>query len=485
MTTQSGRRLGGLSLAASLLVLTACSDASNTQAYTTGFSDTATGQEPSQETAQAAGQASGPSDAIAETAAGPATAGGSLLALSDVHLLANDAACPNRHCETSPSFWAETQTQMQTLVASANPDFILYLGDMPTHSSHPAAVRDEIFNAVLGGLANTASGTEIPVLYLPGNNDTLGLNADFYGLNDYCPFTEGGQSVFNSANQPSSWPVVNGSADIIDLTHRADGYYAARIPVGDTASHLRVLALNTNVFTSAYSLCSDTAAADGSSQLDWLAAQLADAATAREPVLLAMHVPPGVDGYRSPGQQDPKTMWDPYMVYEGSDAALQGRWMQAVMLDIIARHDDEITVLVGGHTHLNGIRRMHACDAAETVTELLVSVPGISTDHGNSPAVKHIQLGAALEPIEVTTYVANRGSEGLSWSTPLSYDFRTNYPNTTAPGTPLLAQIDSLDEEARLQGMLSYLYAHETVDPSSELADPGFFRQAMDVTCSQ
>ena len=127
---------------------------------------------------------------------------------------------------------------------------------MPTHASQPASVRDGIFGDVLGGLANAAIGTQIPVLYLPGNNDTLGVNADFHSLNDYCPFTEDGQTVLTAASHPWASPVLNGQADIIDESHLADGYYAARIPMGASRSPLRVLALNTNIFTSAYLLWS-------------------------------------------------------------------------------------------------------------------------------------------------------------------------------------------------------------------------------------
>ncbi|WP_291844974.1 metallophosphoesterase [Maricaulis sp.] len=477
MTVQLPSRLA--SLAAGLLVLTACYEAPDGRSITTELvaNEEAPAQDAPHANAMLADNAAAPTPIATGT-------GGSFLALSDVHLLSTDTACPGHHCETSPSFWAETQTYVQTLVAAERPDFIIYLGDMPTHSSLPATVRDDIFAGVLNGLGNTAAGTEIPVLYLPGNNDTLGLNEDFYGLNDYCPFTEDDQTVFNAVDDPLRWPVLNGSADIVDGSHRADGYYAARVPIGDSGSHLRVLALNTNVYTSAYTLCSDLAVAVGSAQLDWLAEQLASARTAGEPALLAMHVPPGLDGYRGNGQSEPNTMWDPDMAYQGSNAGMQGRWMQDVMLEIIAAHEPGITGLVAGHTHLNGIRRLHSCDAASTVTELLVSVPGISTDHRNAPAFKHILLDGALEPVGASTHVATWNGSAPSWASPTIYDFATNYPNAAAPGATLLAQVNSIDDDERLQDMLRYLYAHETAGPPSGLTDPGFFREAMEVACS-
>ncbi|WP_203291906.1 metallophosphoesterase [Maricaulis parjimensis] len=474
----------GLTLSVSLFAFTACSE-------TPGASETA----PAMVEAEAPmARTSAPveamamaepalTDVMAADAAAPAPSGGSYLALSDVHLLPDTAGCSSHYCETTLTFWDQTQVQAQAVVASANPDFIIYLGDMPTHSSEPAGTRDTIFGHVLDGLANIATGTPIPVLYLPGNNDTLGSNAMMGGLNDYCPFTEAGETVFNSASDPAAWPVVNGAADIIDSTHLADGYYAARIPVGSGGTPLRILALNTNIYTTHYTQCSQAAASAGSVQLDWVAAQLSEAQSAGEAVLLAMHVPPGLDGYRSAGQTSPNTMWDPAMTYQGSDTSLQGRWMQDVMLDLVARHEAQITGLIAGHTHLNGIRRLHACDAASTITELLVSVPGISTDHHNNPAFKHISLDAALQPVGVTTFVTTDWTSTPSWTSPVSYDFATNYPNTAPAGSSLLAQIDSMSDTDRQQGMLRYLYARETHNGGAPIPDPGFFIDAMDVTC--
>ena len=412
-----------------------------------------------------------------------APSGGSFLALSDVHLLPTDTPCPGHHCETSPSFWTATQTQAQTVIAAETPDFIIYLGDMPTHSMESAGTRSGIFARVLDGLAALADGTDIPVLYLPGNNDTLGANAGMGGLNDYCPFTEGGESVFNAVSDPSVWPVVNGAADIIDGSHLADGYYAARLPVG--TGFVRVLALNTNIYTHHYTTCGTGAAAAGSVQLYWLITQLDAASTAGEPVLLAMHVPPGLDGYRSHGQTEPGTMWDRDMAYQGTHADYQDWWMQDVLLDVVHHYEPGITGLVAGHTHLNGIRRLHSCDAASTATELLVSVPGISTDHGNAPAFKHITLSPTMEMLDVTAYVAAwDGSNQPDWAATLTYDFRTNYPNAAPAGSTLFEQIESMSADERSQGMLRYLYARQTHSSGGPVPDPGFFTQALDVTCA-
>ncbi len=472
-------------LALAALALAACVEPETVTVAMTGDETVSAGETGSTETAAAGTHATAHAMAVVEPAPldeGAATSGGSFLALSDVHLLPADTPCPSQHCETSPRFWSVTQTHVQTLVSGDAPDFIIYLGDMPTHSIEPATTRDRIFASVLDGLAAIANDADIPVLYLPGNNDTLGANSEMGGMNDYCPFTEDGKSVFNAVSDHSGWPVLNGAADIIDDSHIADGYYAARLPVGD--GWIRVLALNTNIYTTHYTSCNDSAAAAGSVQLDWLISKLDDAVTASEPVLLAMHVPPGFDGHRSRGQTRPGTMWDADMLYQGTHTQYQDRWMQDVLLDVVHRYEPRITGLVAGHTHLNGIRRLHACDASATATELLVSVPGISTDHGNAPAFRRFTLTATMELVGATTHVATWNGTQPDWTTPLVYDFATNYPNTAPDGSTLFEQIESLSADERSQGMLRYLYARETHTGGGPVPDPGFFTQALDVTCS-
>ena len=464
--------LTGLALATSGLALAACSDTDETRAVSATFTESELAIE------QEAGLAHAmTADEPVALAAG-ASSGGSFLAVSDVHLRPPGMSCSSshHHCETSPDFWNETQTHIQGVVSREAPDFIIYLGDMPTHHSVPPGPRGDIFGSVLDGLSGLAGSSDTPVLYLPGNNDTLGHNSQ-HGT-DYCPFSATHHTVLEFANDPAAWPVVNGSADIIDASHLPNGYYSALLPMGDSGTVLRVLALNTNIYTQAYTVCSSQAAADGSTQMDWLAQQLTDAAAASQPVLLAMHVPPGFDGYKSEFQTTPNTMWADGMLYQGTNPAYSGRWMQDVMLDLIATHADTITSVIAGHTHLNGIRRLHTCDAASTPTELLVSVPGISSDHGNRPAFRLFELDGAMEPVAVTTHNAAYETD-YDWASGTSFGFGENYPNSAPAGSTLFSQVETLSTDALFDDMLRFLNAYDQSPPPS----PGFFREAMDVTC--
>ena len=399
------------------------------------------------------------------------------LAISDVHLLPGDTACDQIGCETSHDFWTATQTQARALIDSEMPDFVIYLGDLPAHGMSEPAARAQVLKDALDGLQGIVHHTDIPLFYLPGNNDTLGYNTWHHYQYDYCPFTEQDQSPFTEASNPGAWPVINGAADIIDDTHLADGYYAARIDMGAAGTPLRILALNTVIYTTAYTHCTDTAATAGSTQLDWVTGQLDAAAAAGEAVYIAMHVPPGIDGFSG------NPNWSADLFYAGEDTGFSGRPMQDVLLDRIARHAGVIRGVIAGHTHLNGIRRLHACDADRTVSELLVSVPGVSTDHHNNPAVKVFHLDSALEPVDVTTYTATSGEDtgaGYSWDNIESFSFRTNYPNQTPPGATLHDQVESMSASDRWQGMWDYLYARYDVN-----GNPRNFRRALDTYCSQ
>jgi sphingomyelin phosphodiesterase acid-like 3 len=488
-------RLHGLiaGLAAGLLGLAACSDtegaASVAASANTGFAaqETPSGTADRAETGAMAlpDEAAPAAPALPLPTAGSA---GSFLALSDVHLQPSPPTCVGSDCQSTPTFWDATQTRARALVTGSAPDFVIYLGDMPAHGMSDPASRNTVLGHVLGGLANLVEGSSVPLLYLPGNNDTLGFNPYHHGSYqyDYCPFTEGtgtdARTVFNADTDPSdTWPILNAAGAMLDGSHLADGYYAARLGVGSHGAHMRVLALNTNVYTSLYTHCSTSAAETGSTQLDWMLAQLADAAAASEPVLLAMHVPPGDDGYGG----DP--MWDPDLAYQGQDASLAGRSMQQVFLDFVSRHTSTITTVISGHTHLNGVRRLHACDTAQTFTELLVSVPGISADHGNNPGFKLFTLGAGLEPVDVATYgavlPASSGSD-FTWTGETVVRFRDNYPNSTPAGSSLFDQAGSLGDDALWTGMWAYLYVRQRMIPAGQVPQQPFYRQAMDAHCT-
>lgn len=407
---------------------------------------------------------------------------GAFLALTDVHLRAGaEFNCSG--CETTEPLWRSARAKAADILQKEGADFIIYLGDMPAHGQK-VAPRENDFREVLDGLAELVDGTNVPLLYLPGNNDTVGPN--------YCGFDWKGTKVFEFSDEPTKWPVINAStgpgsrAEVLDDRYVDVGFYSARVTIGEgaAAQSLRVLALNTVVFTSGSdkSECDQDKSLEeielalsrgASTQLDWMRDQLNEAEKKSEPVIVAMHVPPGVDGFGG------GTMWGRHLDYYGDEKSERGRWLQDVFLERITEKSEVIVGLFAGHTHLNGIRRLYSCDG--DYKELLLSVPAVSTDHGNNPSMKRVSLGGGLEPIEAETYYAD-DEPSFPWAPGKSFSFHDNYPSSKAPvGADLFDVIDQVpSNETLFEDMLANLYTGAKSDPS-----PRDYDRAMDVKCGR
>lgn len=396
---------------------------------------------------------------------------GSFLALSDVHYDGNSTDIWGQGQETSAILWTRAQAEAKRIVAADDPGFILYLGDLPAHGE-PQALRATQFKAVLDGLQGLVAGTNKRLLFLPGNNDSDG--------EDYCAFTTGGQTPLDAASDPTAWPVINAQpGDIIDAGQLARGFYSA-YPLGKSVP-LRLLALNTVIFNPNYGTfqgasCVDAATrqADANAQIAWLYAQLTDAALKKEKVIVAMHVPPGIDGYGGGPN------WDPGRAYTGSAPGLTrytGRPVQDVYLALVGAFSKQIVGTLSSHTHLNDLRRLRDCDG--NVTELDLSIPAVTTDHGSNPAMKLLRHDARYEWLAAETRYASEAT-GKDWVAANRFGFADNYPCTACDGSETLAEwIAKVPEQDLLGDMLGYLMVKRSVP-----TNPRHYQASMDVTCS-
>ena len=399
-----------------------------------------------------------PAPAPAPSPATPA----SFLALSDIHYVSRTMTCGHSPGpETDPTLLRAAQAEARRVIGQEKPAFVIYLGDLPSHCGNHH--RDYIV-AALTGLARIA-GKDARLIYVPGNNDSLD--------GDYGPFTGTGGTPIGQTAPWSGSPVLNiPAADMIDTSHLAMGYYAVfAVRAAAPAPSLRVIALNTTMFTRNYGQLVPTRKAEAGDQLEWLADQLQAARTAGDRVIVAMHVPPGFDGYGGNSGSDVVTMWDGALAYDGHKLdAITGwtpgapaPWVQRVFLQIVAAYRPEIVGLVSSHTHYNEIRRLRDCSQAApnlgAFTELDVAIPGITTDHGNSPAMKLFRYDDRYEWTENLTYHAT-GAAGLGWASNPAFSFTgDNYPCAACTGGgTLYDRIAALDDKT-------------VIDTSQSLAD--------------
>ena len=361
------------------------------------------------------------------------------LVLSDIHLHSNlpQNQISLKEGDTGQDLWDSTQNKIRAVLAGeagfSKPKFIVVLGDLPWHADASDAqqllsAHDNI-KTVLHDLRMLAENARIPLLYLPGNNDSWD--------GDYGQFST---QIFNldDANK-AHWPLINpvqlnggeGAAVIADDKNIDKGYYSA-YPLGKKAG-LRIIALNTTLFVHRYA---DTVhqGEDAAQQMDWLAAQLKAAAKEKEHVLIAVHVPPGMDGYKK------KDFWRGKLMYEGNK-------LQNAFLDLLDKYQTNIIGLVSSHTHMDGVRRLYSQNGKLTAVD--ISVPGITPGHGNNPGFKLISYNSQnFELMNFTTFYENffPDQKVVSWGQE-SFDFRTEF------GCPAAASIRQFLDTVNLNNL--------------------------------
>ena len=129
----------------------------------------------------------------------PAFSTSTFLALSDVHLHSGKGDVTfGRHNDTGDSLWARTKIKLEAVIKDEQPKFMVYLGDLPHHSDASRVKNVTLMLEHLRSLNMT-----IPLLYLPGNNDSLGGDYDsFQDSSGDNPF-----SVDKSTIDP--WPILH------------------------------------------------------------------------------------------------------------------------------------------------------------------------------------------------------------------------------------------------------------------------------------
>ena len=332
------------------------------------------------------------------------------LHLSDVHL---DLTGESR--DTDPQLWSITKTKLKSILESSSPPaFVLYTGDLPGHyrchnancalqanqvPAHNANVR-----VMLADLHSLIADTSIPLLYIPGNNDSL--------AGDYFSFTDNDDQTPLSLKPYEHYPAPNSSAPcgtapcMASNPDPALGYYSARPVTG-----LRVIAINSIILGHTYHVADGKSQLDaGNEQMNWLEAQLQDA-KGKDKVLIAMHIPPGNDAYAVSRGKQTTEMWS--HLAKDSQQPNHQTWLNR-FLDLISTHADTVVGLAYGHTHMDELRRLH--DHSGKIIAVAISCPGITTNHGNNPGFKVVSYDSKTKELQdfVTYYTHKTTLDGVT-----------------------------------------------------------------------
>lgn len=309
----------------------------------------------------------------------------------------------------------------------ADPDFILCPGDFLAHNwqdkydrlaekpraQDPRAYRAFTTNAVrlLADRIRRAF-PKTPFYPVLGNDDSycgdymIGPDSDFLSM-----FAE----VFE--------PLLHAETMDVDpakfcAMFAPGGHYTIRLP------HLRnhrLVALNTVFFATQYeNACGSSTATPSLDQLAWLETTLAAAESANETIWLLMHIPAGVDSYRtSRTRGDAKGFWQPELTSQ--------------FLKLVQRYQATIQFAFAGHTHMDDFRLVRLEGKSLLLTKI---VPAISPIFGNNPgyqAFEYDRETGAVQNYKTFFLAMTRTGPQAAPGAPASplwrveYDFRDAY----------------------------------------------------------
>jgi sphingomyelin phosphodiesterase acid-like 3 len=341
----------------------------------------------------------------------------SILVISDIHLddSKDQAAILPAARNAGSNTWDTAKDEINHLLNTQSSRFIIYLGDLPLHVP-PTAIATAMTNAgvTLKDLRGIARQHHIPLLFVPGNNDSPD--------SDYGKFSP---ALFaNDTAGANAWPVIGGhtlkgSGELYPQL----GCYAV-YPLG-RKNRLRVIVLNTVLYTWNYHSANHDE--ECQKQLSWLGHQLAQTKVRHETALIVMHVPPGVDVYKH------NTFWT-------TKVRINETTIQNNFLDTLARYHSNIMGLLSSHTHMDGFKRLF--DKEGNFITLLISAPAVAPSAYNNTALKLIRYNTQKQFTESATWYHTS-----AWQRNLIRD-PDNQPLTTylekMDSTSLYQMIDTL-----------------------------------------
>lgn len=293
------------------------------------------------------------------------------LTLSDIHYGKHNI--PSDEQDTGPELLKLTENKIKELSSVVN--FILFLGDIPTHGTLSSSTKAEYEKIVFHSLYRSNVAAK-PMFYIAGNNDSLQGNYLVFKAHGISPLTY-------ATDWDGACAYCKGL--IIDDTHMyREGYYSSYVIPNN--KEIILIALNATqwtkiswikrLFFSRYTYKKTDALA----QLAWLEKQLKNHSAKQ--LLIAMHEPPGLSYLGKP-------IW--YGNYEQKFINLLTKYHHLY---------GQITLL-SSHTHMEEFRKIQLYPGINIYD---YSIPSISRSHHNYPGMKVFSLNDKLQIKDFTTY---------------------------------------------------------------------------------
>lgn len=302
-----------------------------------------------------------------------------------------------------------------------------------------------------------ASFPGIPVYAALGNNDTgcgdyqLDPNSDF--LTQTGKILATGLPASQQAQAIQQFP--------------AGGYYS--VTMAAPMQSTRLIVINDLFLSPKYTTCGSLPnASAATSEIAWLAQQLADARKAGQKVWIMGHIPPGVNPYSTAVKGKNICAKSSPTMFLASDK----------LSDTMIENSDVIRLAIFAHTHMDELRLLKSDSIASssdntvaTKAVALKMVPSISPVDGNNPSFTIARIDpttAILQNYEVFA-ASNQTGIGTFWTK--EYDFADIYhqPQFSPQTVSVLIEQFSADSQAKLQISDAYIHNFFVGDRSLEL----------------
>ncbi|MBV8486536.1 MAG: metallophosphoesterase [Verrucomicrobia bacterium] len=351
------------------------------------------------------------------------------------------------------------KSALSAAAGQSSVDFVVGTGDYLRHNFEDAFLKaggtsdqftDFATKTALFVVRALQTSFRAPVYFALGNDDSA---CGDYRVDPGGPFLAAlAESLDVLKNHP------NAAADF-----RAAGFY--ELPHPTLANH-EIVVLNTVLWSRSYAICGSDSGDAGEAEMQWLSWQLYQAKTSGNRVMLMMHIPPGIDSYKS--------------AHTGAGKAATEFWQTKFFtqfLDLMKTYASTVQIALAGHTHMDDFRVLSPGGNASPVAFRIT--PAISPIFGNNPgfSVLEYQVGTG-EVSDIATYYLNLAGGGSDPKWALEYRFSSAYRYNAFSAENLQSLAAAIHSDPSVRHIFAGFYA--TCAPSPIKPDNWQF-----YTCSE
>jgi predicted MPP superfamily phosphohydrolase len=338
------------------------------------------------------------------------------------------------------------KSALSAAAAQSSVDFIVATGDYLRHNFEQAFLSAGGTSDQFAGFAtktalfvvHTLQTTlRVPVYFALGNDDSPSGD---YRVDPGGPFLgQLADSLEVLKNHPDA------AADF-----RVAGFYA--LPHPTLANH-EILVLNTVLWSRSHAIFQPDSGDAGDAEIRWLAWQLYRAKISGKKVILVMHIPPGIDSYKS--------------AHAGTGKAAIEFWQSryfAQFLELMKTYGNIVQLALAGHTHMDDFRVLSPGDNTSPIAFRIT--PAISPIFGNNPAFSVLQYQVDTGQVsDIATYYLDLANGGADPNWVLEHRFSAAYGYNTFSAQTLQSLAAAIHSDPSVRQIFAHYYAASAQSP--------------------